>query len=231
MATVRLYAQRDSQTGTATTSAPTMKTPRSLVTLKTVEPVTVSPDVEEVLVFTFPFAPTEISIDGLSDEYAQLDRPGDLPLVRFAKKKPITVNINVLVTDDARTGIGSAEENLVLLGTLARTRTDLIVTGLGPLVSPLRYRVTDMSATVNRLSPDNKITMASVALVLTQTDSVTETVPGMIKIKDVPVAAPTVKKKKKTKKKNPPPGDTKLWPAGELGSRLQPPSISRGRAT
>lgn len=230
MATVRLYSQQNSQSGENVVSTSSMKTPRSFVTLKTVEPVLVSVDVEDFLVFTFPFAPTEISIEGLSDEYAQLERPGDFPLVRFAKKKPITININVLVTDDLRTGIGSAEENLILLGTLARTQTDLIVTGLGPLISPMRYRVTDMSATVNRLSPDNKITMASVALVLTQTVSVTQTVPGMIKIKDVPVTA-VATKKKKTKKSNNSNGDTKLWPKGELGSDLKPPAVGGNRYT
>lgn len=158
------------------------------VSLRTIIPVAQEGGTEEVLIFTFPFAPTDISIDGLSDEYAQLNRPGRLPLVRFSKEKPITLSIKVLVTHSISRGIFSAEENLILLGTLAKAKTDVVITGFGPLVGSFRYRITDMSASVNRLSPTQEITMASVSLTLTQVETLTQVVPGMIRIKDIPLS-------------------------------------------
>lgn len=215
MPTVRLYSQNGPAGEMSAATASSMKSPKSLVTLQTTTPVTIgsgSTRREEVLSFTFPFAPTDISIDGLAHEYAELQRPGRTPLVRFAKVKPLSISINVLVTHESAKGISSAEENVILLSTLARTKTDLIVTGLGPLISRAKYRITDMSVTVNRLSPDNKITMASVNLTLTQSVSVTQVVPGMIKIKDVPVVTTTTGKKTSSGGSS---GDTSRWPQGD----------------
>lgn len=193
------------------------------VSIRTNIPVTRSDGVEEVMTFTFPFAPTDISIDGLSDEYAQLNRPGRLPLVRFAKKKPITVSIKVLVTHSSRRGIFSAEENLILLGTIAKSQTDLVITGLGPLVGDFKYRITDMSATVNRLSPNQEITMASVSLALTQVEFIDQMVPGMIRIKDIPLSQMLGNSTTTTKTV-----DTSLWNKGSQAE--QDPFVRAGGA-
>lgn len=217
MPNVRLFSQKTSSQSADNNPGISMKTPKAYVTLQTVEPVSTGDGREEVLVFTFPFAPTDISIEGLAHEYAELGRPGRLPLVRYARPKPLTININVLVTHESRRGIASAEDNLMLLSDLAKRKRDLIVTGLGPLLSRTRYRITDMSATVNRLSPKNRITMASVSMTLTQVAMVSSIVPGMIKIKDVPIITLAAGSTKADDG-----DDTTLWPDLDLKAGYTP---------
>lgn len=201
MTTVRLFAQTGGWTDVALVP-PTIGSSRNFVTITTTEPVYISSVEEEILGFTFPFAPRDITIEGLSDEYAQLDRPGRSPLVRFAKRRPVTVGITVLVTSSTSKGVLSAEENIAQLSLIAQSKVDLIVSGLGPIITSLRYRITEMSVTVNRMTTDHRIAAANVSLTLVETISAAAPVPGMIKIADVVTQVNPTQKRPTNKKKD-----------------------------
>lgn len=165
----------------------------SKVTIRTTQYVDIGAG-KEILRFTFPFTPNNISIDGLSDEYATLDRPGRFPLVYFAKRKPLTVTLKTLVTATTGRGIDSAEQNIVRLANLARSRSPVIVNGFGTIVTGTKFYVTDFSTDAVRLNALQDMTMANVTITLTQASTPSKTVPGMIAIKDV--SGPSTAKKK-----------------------------------
>lgn len=165
----------------------------SKVTIQTTQQVDIG-DGKEILRFTFPFTPNNISIDGLSDEYASLDRPGRFPLVSFSKRKPLTVTLKTLVTANTGRGLNSAEVNIARLANLARSRSPVIVIGFGTLVTGTRFYITDFTTEAVRLNAQQDMTMANVTITLTQASTPTGTVPGMIAIKDV--KGPSEAKKK-----------------------------------
>ena len=233
MATVRLFSQTEGFSDVALLP-PDMSVRSTLVSLQTTQPVLGPNGEEEILSFVFPFAPREITIDGLADEYAQLERPGRTPLVRFSKRMPITVGFTVLITNSQSKGILSAEENIIALSRIAQSQTNLIIAGLGPIVSSLRYRITEMSVSSKSSTPNNKISKADVSFTFVEVAPEVAPVPGMIKIADVstgqPVTKPAQKKKKRTT--GSPPGTTPpsiKWPEGRkvaIGPFL-PPGIVR----
>lgn len=155
----------------------------SKVTLRTTQYVDIGYG-DEILSFTFPFTPNNISIDGLSDEYALLDRPGRFPLVSFSKRKPLTVSLKTLITATTGRGVDSAEENIARIANMARSRSPVIVTGFGLLVSGTRFYVTDFTTEAVRLNSQQDMVMANATITLTQASSPITTVPGMIAIKD-----------------------------------------------
>lgn len=166
--------------------------PVTRVLIRTVVPVTVTGLVtNQILSFEFPYAPTQYAVDGLSDEYQQLARPGRIPLVEFASRRPVTLAFKVLVTGDTAKGYSSAESNANLLTMLARTKVDLVVVGLGPLISSLKYRMTEFSITSRRLNEQQQMTMFDATISLTQTVGVTPTVPGMVRIVETPISTTT----------------------------------------
>lgn len=180
MATVTLT---QSSVASASVASTNFGLPVSKVLLRTVVPVTVSGLVSnQILSFTFPYAPTQYSIDGLADEYQQLPRPGLIPLVQYAGRRPITIAFKVLVTGDTAKGYSSAEANASILQAIARTRVDLAVVGLGQIISSRRYRMTEFNITSKRLNEQQRMTMFDATITLTEAVGLPQTVPGMIKI-------------------------------------------------
>lgn len=161
------------------------------VTVKTTRKVDIG-NGPETLAFEFPFTPNNISIDGLSDEYATLDRPGRFPLVYFAKRKPLTVTLKTLVTANTSRGLASAESNIAQIANLARSRATVLVVGFGLLVTGTKFYITDFTTEAVRLNSRQDMTMANVTITLTQASTPSGSVPGMIAIKDVkgPSSAP-----------------------------------------
>ena len=140
--------------------------------------------VTEYAEYTFRFAPTDIKVDGLSDNYTQIERPGLRPLVRRQSRGALKVAFSVKIVDPDEPGTASAEPYVVLLSSIASLNVDLFIIGLGPLVTGIKFRLTDMSATTERMNPAQQITVASVNLTFTQVVDVGTVVPGMSLLKN-----------------------------------------------
>lgn len=180
MATMTLTQRTVAQSSAATTS---FGLPVTKVLIRTIVPITIPGLVSnQILSFTFPYAPNQYVIDGLADEYQELARPGLIPLVQYASRRPLTISFKVLVTGDTAKGYSSAEQNAELLQALARSRADLVVVGLGQIVSQRKYRITEFNITSRRLNESQLMTMFDASITLTQIVSPPPTVPGMVRI-------------------------------------------------
>lgn len=163
----------------------------SKVQVQSVNPIQVLNAAGEVIsndraVFEFPYAPNDISIEGLTDSYSELERPGLKPLLRRDAKSSRKVSFTAKIVN--RTGVGyvSCEPQIALLSSIASLNVDVYLIGLGILSSGLKFRITDMSVETVRMNPDQQITIADVSLTFTEVIEVGQVVPGMTLLKDIP---------------------------------------------
>ena len=138
--------------------------------------------------FTFPLAPTEISLSDLSDNYEELKRPGRFPLIYRSDKNLIKISITVLIVSPIKASRGwvSVEEQVQILRVCSNIDMDLALAGMGIITKDKLFRVTSMSLKSKRLNPKQEITMAEVSLDLTEAGEKRVPIPGMIAIKDIP---------------------------------------------
>ena len=227
---VLTYSQSSVGALSSSTTTTDFGLPVSDVLIRTVDPVTITGIANnEILSFTFPYAPNQYVIDGLSDDYQQLSRPGLAPLVQFSARRLRTIAFKVLVTSNTAKGYLSAETNAEILTAIARSKTDLVVVGLGPLVSSLRYRMTEFSITSRRLNEEQRMTMFDASIVLTQKVSLPQTVPGMTRI-----VIPNINLSTGTSSGSTPSGDFSYWDS--IGNAIDngytpPPSGGSGGST
>lgn len=135
--------------------------------------------------FTFPFAPTDIRIDGLTDNYSELGRPGLRPLVRRDSKNALKIAFTARIVNRSAPGTASCEELIDLLSSIASLNKDLHLIGMGVIASGKKFRITDMASETKRMNPQQQITMADVSLTFTEVVTVGLPVPGMTLLKDV----------------------------------------------
>jgi hypothetical protein len=169
------------------------------VTIKSIEPVG---ETSEYALFTFPYAPTDIKFEGLTDIYTELERPGLQPLVRRQAKKTLKVSFTARIVDRDSPGTGEVETMLSLLSSIGALNVDVVLIGLGAMTSGLKFRITDMSSDTIRMNPQQRITIADVNITFTEVVTVRQPVPGMILLKDPPISnyvAPSANHKSGTK--------------------------------
>lgn len=154
--------------------------------------------------FTFPFAPTDIRIDGLTDNYTELARPGLRPLVRRDTKNAMKVAFTARIVNRAGVGTASCEELIDLLSAIASLNVDLHLVGLGVLASSKKFRITDMALETKRMNPQQRITIADVNLTFTEVVTVGLPVPGMSFLKDATPSISNLLSGSKSSNKNTP---------------------------
>jgi hypothetical protein len=160
------------------------------VTLRGTTPIRLPNGVTFVPSFTFPYAPQDISVSGMGDNYENLTRPGRKPLVFKSSANVQNVDITALIIDKTKPGIYSCEKQLEILRGCARIPQDFILVGVGSLLRTARFRFTDLGVKAIRYNPSQEITMAeaSISLVEVPDDQTIYPIPGMIAIKDVPLS-------------------------------------------
>jgi hypothetical protein len=150
--------------------------------------------------YVFPYAPTDISIEGLTDNYSELERPGRKALVRRETRGLRKVSFTAKIVDPTRPGTGGCEAEIRLLSSIASLNVNVVLIGLGVMASGVRFRITDMSSDTVRMNPQQRITIADVSLTFTEAVNVKQPVPGMTFLKDVPLSdvSPNVQSGTKT---------------------------------
>lgn len=156
----------------------------------------------ERAVFEFPYAPNDISIEGLTDGYSELERPGLKPLLRRDAKSVRKVSFTAKIVNREGVGYLSCEPLIALLSSIASLNVDLYLIGLGVLSSSIKFRITDMSVEAVRMNPDQQITIADVSLTFTEVIEVGQVVPGMTLLKDLPRTATSSSKPNSPKPKH-----------------------------
>lgn len=192
MALVRVVTN-NGITVTSASSGSTADSYVGLVTITTTDAITLPDGSTIVPVFTFPYAPNDVSIDGLADEYEQLKRPGRKPLLQRGYAAPLQVSISAVVTANRSLGAGTApvEDNLMLLKQIAQAQKDVVITGLlGMLHWGVVFRLTDLRIDATRFNNLQQMTIANVTLQFTEAQATEQAVPGMTAIADVPTTRP-----------------------------------------
>jgi hypothetical protein len=150
--------------------------------------------------YTFPYAPTDVQINGLGDKYEMLQRPGRKPLVLYSSSDPVSVSFKVIIVSKkypGRQGVGvdSAEPEVLFLSELAKAKTDLVLDGFGDIISDLTFRITEFGVNSHRFNPQQEMSMIDVSMTFTESIVVEPAVPGMISIKDIRIARNAAVKK------------------------------------
>jgi hypothetical protein len=160
------------------------------VTLRGTTPVRLPNGTTFVPSFTFPYAPHDINVSGMGDNYENLTRPGKKPLVFKSSANVQKVDITALVVNKTKPGVYSCEQQLEVLRGCARIPQDFILVGVGSLLRTARFRFADLSVKAVRHNPSQEITMAEASISLTEVpdDQTIYPIPGMIAIKDVPLS-------------------------------------------
>lgn len=131
--------------------------------------------------FNFPYAPVEVNYSGLARNYAEINRPGDFPLIEVASIPLMKLQMEFRVADPATNGLASIQTRLdelrlmgLLPGPIRVFNMDGYVTNpIAPTVIfyGLRlamFRMTDLSVTIKRRNLENQPTQADVQLTLTE---------------------------------------------------------------
>jgi hypothetical protein len=178
---------------TASSSNSTADSTVGVVTIATTAPITLEDGTTTSPIFTFPYAPNDVSIDGIADEYDQLRRPGRKPLLLRGSAAPLQISISAVVTANRTLGAGTApvEENLLLLRQIAQAQVDLVITGLlGQLHWGIVFRLTDLRIDATRFNNLQQMTIANVTMQFTEAQVIDQRIPGMIAIADVATSRP-----------------------------------------
>lgn len=135
--------------------------------------------------YVFPVSPNEVSISRLGITYTELNRPGRKPILKSANKPLQQITVTVMVVNDARDYMSSAQPQMKALESLAEIDYDMEI--FYPGVDPAkRWRLTDLSFRTVRRNPDNTVAIAEANITFTEVVTLPAPVPGMPRLKDVP---------------------------------------------
>jgi len=145
----------------------------------------------DVLEFTFPFPPTQVSYSEVAPEIAEIERPGQKPLITFSRFKARRVSLEFLVAvpyDGLRVNV---EESIEVLRSIANSgrpvsfyNADSFLGGTTPqgiTTNGIYWSITDMSFESVRRNADQRITQASVRMSIVENDN-----PGDIQVITLP---------------------------------------------
>lgn len=217
-------ANRNTSSGTYTMAQSTADSYVGKVSIKSVDLIPVYDSTGKIISnerasYQFPFAPTDIKFDGLTDAYTELERPGLRPLIRRNTKNPLKMAFTATVVNRQGPGTLSCEEEIALISSIASLNVDLYVQGLGYMASGVRFRITDMAAETKRMNPKQHITIADVSLTFTEVTEVGKVVPGMTLLKDPPKESYTAPSKNHTSKEPNNTEEIDKWTAAKTSVR------------
>jgi len=131
--------------------------------------------------FTFPYAPREVSYSRLANTYAEIDRPGNFPILDRTAPQLMQVSMQFRVADVASKGMAPIERQLDLLRGMAVFPGQVLVSNMDSFLSRPSFptlvwngvkwawfRITDLSIDVTNRNLSNKATQANANLTLTE---------------------------------------------------------------
>ncbi len=153
--------------------------------LKIVSFATVSATSTERVTYSFVISPNEVSASRTGINYTEIGRPGRKPLLRSASLNLQQLTITVMVLNEDRSYLSSAQAQVDALEALSRLDYDLSIVYAG--VDPAkRWRLTDLRYRSVRRNAANDVSIAEADLTFTEVTAMPAVVPGMPTIKDVP---------------------------------------------
>lgn len=131
--------------------------------------------------FYFPFTPQSIQYSDLSDEVAEIARPGSTPILVFKSHRLMRVSMEFVVAVPYDGLITDVEESLKLLRTFATSSNrsvvffnldSMLLSGWkyrnGPSNRPPVFSIADLSIEARQRNSEGKITQASVSLTVVE---------------------------------------------------------------
>lgn len=170
-----------------------------------------------------PYAPNEVNISGLNHTYQELPRPGRKPLLRYASESLIKVQFSVPITN-SRNGTLTAEELLTIFRGMAVAKVDLLLVGMGGIPAGTKFRLSDFVVkSVRQNAVNQSIAIANVDFTFVEsTLGDTSPIPGMIKIKDVPLPVKNIGVGDRNESNG---DDANIWPVvGDAGEEAARPA-------
>lgn len=158
--------------------------------LKIVSFATVSPTSTQKVTYSFVISPNEVSASRNGINYTEIPRPGRKPLLRSASLNLQQLTITVMVLNEDRSYVSSAQAQVDALESLSKLDYDLSIVYAG--VDPAkRWRLTDLRYRTVRRNAANEVSIAEADLTFTEVSVMPAAVPGMPSIKDVPLSRNT----------------------------------------
>lgn len=160
------------------------------------------------LTYAFPYTPVETEYSALSNEYVQIERPGDYPLIDRKSPQLTQVSLSFLVVDRASHGLLSVDDQLVFLNRFVSLNAPVAFVGMGGLLGRNTegayrlWRINNFTVSARRKTPDGAVSQAECQITLIEDrnpDLPTVTLPRIVYMKTPPSKAP---------KKPPNPRDT-----------------------
>lgn len=162
--------------------------------------------------FYFPFTPQGISYTDMSDEIAEIPRPGTTPIVTFRSHRLMKVSMEFLVAVPYDGLVLDVEDSLNILrffstnsqrSVIFYNLDDLLTSGhnyrKGPFARPAAFTITELTINARQRNSNGKITQAIVTM------SFVENRNPNILVAKVPPFRKRKKEKKKCGKKGQPP--------------------------
>jgi hypothetical protein len=131
--------------------------------------------------FKFPYAPRQVSYSALANEYANIERPGNFPIIERVAPQLMQVSLEFRVADNTTRGIGPIESHLNHLRLMALFPGHVILSNMDAYLSrPVaftdkyfswqfsKFVISDLSITVVNRNLSNVATQADVQMTLTE---------------------------------------------------------------
>ncbi len=112
-------------------------------------------------VYKFPYSPVVVDFNDLSNEFEQVDRPGNFPLIFNKAKKLMRVSFQFRIAHRPTNGLRSIEHDLKILREIASGDLPVAIVGMGNFghgKNPRKkmFRVTEFSVKIVRRGPQNE---------------------------------------------------------------------------
>jgi hypothetical protein len=153
--------------------------------LKILSFATVSATSTERVSYSFVVSPNEISTSRVGLNYSEIARPGRKSLLRASSVNLQQMTITVMVLNEDRTYVSSAQSQINALDALANLDYDVSLFYSG-VDAAKRWRITDVRFRTMRRNAANQVTIAEADITFTEVMATPSVVPGMPKIKDLP---------------------------------------------
>jgi hypothetical protein len=162
------------------------------ITLRGTTPIIWPPTIPYLIpIFRFAVTPSQFQFSGLSDNYQELSRPNREPLIFRQNSNLLKVDFSALIGNPDGLGTSSCEDQLKLLKVIAKLRMSYTLAGAGPFIRSQQWVISGLDVNTLRMNPQQQITLAQASFSLTglpDDDASKYRIPGMIAIKDVPLA-------------------------------------------
>lgn len=126
------------------------------------------------LTYVFPFTPTQIEFSDLSNNYTEIERPGNFKLIERRAPNLTRVSFSFLAVDRDSQGKRSIENQLRFLNRISTANAPIAFAGMGGLLGLNHqgtyrlWRITDFGFTVTRKNEKNDVSQAECRITLVE---------------------------------------------------------------